>query len=80
MRVLSPRNISIVVHGDVHTALGMNANPNWYEDMLKKSFAIKIRERIGERVAGDNHIKILNRVVCLTAEGVVYGEDMVGGG
>ena len=52
------RDISIVVHGDDFTALDTGANLNGYEDMLTKSFEIKIRGRIGEGVAGDNQIKI----------------------
>ena len=69
------RDISIVVHGDDFTALGTDANLNWYEDMLMKSFEIKIRGRIGEGVGGDNQIKILNRVVSLTDEGLIYEAD-----
>ena len=63
------------MHGDDFPALGTDANLNWYEDMLKKSFEIKIRERSGEGVAGDNQIKMLNRVVSLTEEGLVYEAD-----
>ena len=37
------KNISVVVHGDDFTALGSEDALNWYEEMLTKSFEIKVR-------------------------------------
>ena len=57
------RDISIVVHGDDFTALGNDANLNWYETNLQDSFEIKVRGRIGEGCTGPQQIRILNRVI-----------------
>ena len=42
------RDISIVVHGDDFTALGLDVDLNRYEAELQKLFEIKIRGRLGE--------------------------------
>ena len=36
------RGISLVVHGDDLTALGLRKDLDWYEVQLAKSFALKI--------------------------------------
>ena len=69
------RNISIVVHGDDFTALGLDADLDYYETELAKNFELKIRGRLGEGCKGDNQIRILNRIVTLTPEGLTYEAD-----
>ena len=67
--------MSVVVHGDDFTALGVDEDLNWYEKSLAKYFELKIRGRIGVGCDGPNEIKILNRCLKLTAEGLVYEAD-----
>ena len=67
--------ISVVVHGDDFTALGTDADLDWYEAQLAKSFEIKIRGRLGEGCPGPQEIRILNRVVRITADGLTYEAD-----
>ena len=68
------RNITIVVHGDDFNALGVAAELDWYETELAKHFEIKIRGRMGP--GGDcTEIKILNRILRLTPEGLTYEAD-----
>ena len=50
------RDISIVVHGDDFTALGTDADLDWYESALQKSSEIKIRGRLGEGCEGPQEI------------------------
>ena len=69
------RQISIVVHGDDFTALGVDSDLDWYESELAKHFELKIRGRIGEGCPGPNKIKILNRCVELTENGLIYEAD-----
>ena len=69
------RNIAVVVHGDDFTALGTDPNLNWYETEMAKHFEIKIRGRLGEGCAGDNELRILNRVVKVTPDGLTYEAD-----
>ena len=68
------RNISIVVHGDDFNALGVADELNWYEKELATHFEIKIRGRMGP--GGDcDQIKILNRILTLTKDGLEYEAD-----
>ena len=69
------RELSIVIHGDDFTTLGTDANIDWYEAELQKHFEIKIRGRLGEGCEGTNQIRILNRVVTITPEGLQYEAD-----
>ena len=60
-----------MVHGDDLTALGLQPDFDWYEKELAKSFELKFRGRIRENA--ELHIKrILNRIVTLTPEGLIY--------
>ena len=68
------RDISIVVHGDDFTALGLDEDLDWYEGQLKEHFEIKVRGRLGEGCK-DNQIRILNRIVTLTPQGLTYEAD-----
>ena len=69
------RQISIVVHGDDLTALGVDHDLDWYESELAKHFELKIRGRIDVGCEGPNKIKILNRCVELTDGGLLYEAD-----
>ena len=69
------RDISVVVHGDVFTALGTDADLDFYEKKLAEHFEIKIRGRIGEGCSGSNKSRMLNRCVELTPEGLIYEAD-----
>ena len=63
-----------MVHGDDLTALGLQPDLEWYEKELAKSFELKIRGRIGENTELKT-MKILNRIVTLTPEGLIYESD-----
>ena len=69
------KNVTCVVHGDDFTSLGSDAGLDWVEDILKKSFDIKVRGRIGVGCKGDNEIRILNRIVRITESGLEYEAD-----
>ena len=69
------RDVSVVVHGDEFTALGTDADLDFYEKALATHFELKIRGRIGEGCPGSNEIKILNRCLKLTASGLIYEAD-----
>ena len=69
------RQISLVVHGDDFTSLGLQEDLDWLERDLALHFELKIRGRIGEDCSGPPHIRILNRIVTLTKDGLVYEAD-----
>ena len=46
------KDITIVVHGDDLTALGTDADLDWYEQALQESFEFELRGRLGENCPG----------------------------
>ena len=69
------KDLLVVVHGDDFTTLGLDADIDWFERTLQESFEIKIRGRLGEGCSGPQEIRILNRVVSITPEGLTYEAD-----
>ena len=68
------KNIQVVVHGDDFTALGTDESIDWYTAQLEKVFEVKVRGRIGVGTEM-NEIKILNRIVRLDGDGILYEAD-----
>jgi len=68
------RDIAVVVHGDDFTAMATDDDLDWYTAELEKVFEIKVRGRLGEGLE-QNEIRILNRIVRVTPQGVRYEAD-----
>ena len=68
------RGLHVVVHGDDFTCLGLDEDIDYYETQLAKRFELKIRGRLGIGCEL-TEIKILNRVVRITSEGLEYEAD-----
>ena len=69
------RKITCVVHGDDFTSLGSDKELDWLEKQLAANFELKIRGRLGVGCPGENEIRILNRILRLTPEGLEYEAD-----
>ena len=69
------RDIRIVVHGDDFTVLGPVANLDWFRSEIAKRFEVKFRGRLGPEPNDDKAIRILNRVVQWTNDGIEYEAD-----
>ena len=54
--------------------MGRQADLDWYEERLGQSFELKIRGRIGEGTTLKT-MHILNRIVTLTDEGLIYDSN-----
>jgi hypothetical protein len=67
--------VSVVVHGDDFTALGTDDALDRYETGLKKSFECKIRGRLGMDAKDDKEIRLLNRIIRITDQGLLYEAD-----
>ena len=67
--------VSVVVHGDDFTALGTDESLDLYEAGLQKAFECKICGRLGTDKKDDKEIRILNRIVRITDEGLMYEAD-----
>ena len=48
---------------------------DWYETGLAKFFELKLRARIGPQQSDDKEVRILNRILRLTGEGLLYEAD-----
>jgi hypothetical protein len=68
-------NIRIVVHGDDFTILGFEESLDWFKTKIQKKYEIKFRGRLGPENKDDKEIRILNRVVYWTKEGIKYEPD-----
>ena len=69
------RNLHVVVHGDDFTCLGPKSDIIWYEGELATRFEIKRRGWIGESDGCIQEIRILNRILRLTKDGLRYEAD-----
>ena len=67
--------VSVVVHGDDFTALGTDDALDKYEAGLKKNFECKIRGRLGLDEKDDKEIRLLNRIIRITDQGLLYEAD-----
>ena len=64
-----------MVHGDDFTALGTDEALDRCEDGLKKPFECKIRGRLGLDKEDMKEIRVLNRILRITDEGLLYEAD-----
>ena len=66
--------VSLVVHDDDFTSLGLDDGLDKLEEGLKTKFEIKVRGRMGEHHEC-KQMRILNRVVTLSESGLTYEAD-----
>ena len=64
-----------VVHGDDFTVLGAESDLGWFAREFAKHFEIKIRGILGPDTGDAHEMRILNRIVRWTAEGLEYEAD-----
>ena len=63
------------MHGDDFLSTGTGPDLEWFRAILERSFKIKTNV-IGPGQEDDKELKILNRVVRFTGEGVEYEGDI----
>ena len=64
-----------MVHGDDVPALGTPEMLDLYERGLQQSFDCKLRGRIGEDPVDLKEVRVLNRILRLTTDGLLYEGD-----
>jgi hypothetical protein len=69
------RNVRAVVHGDDFTLLGKEGELDWFRQMISERFEVKFRGRLGPCHSDQKSIRILNRVVEWSEEGIRYEAD-----
>ena len=67
--------ISLVVHGDDFTALGTDAALDLYERAMVAKFEVDLRGRLGFETQDQKEMKLLNRILRVTPEGLAYEAD-----
>ena len=72
---LPSKDIRVVVHGDDFTVLGYVKDLNWFRQQISDRFTVKSRGRIGPEKEDLKAIRILNRILEWTDEGLVYEAD-----
>ncbi len=68
------KDISVTVHGDDFTSTGTEANLKWLRVKLKEEFEMKT-EVLGPKQHHQRQVRILNRVVSWSEEGLQYEAD-----
>ena len=69
------RDIRINIHGDDFTVLAEEDQLDWFRREVSKKFDAIFRGRIGPDIADDKSIRILNRIITWTPEGIRYEAD-----
>ena len=69
------RNIWATVHGDDFTILASEENLDWFRKRIAERFEVKFRGRIGPSERDEKSIRILNRILTWTKDGIEYEAD-----
>ena len=69
------REIRVIVHGSDFTCLGWDQQLDWFREKIKERFEAKYRGRIGPGDKEGKEMRILNRIVTWTDEGIRYEGD-----
>ncbi len=69
------KSIRIVVHGDDFTVLRHDNQLDWFREKISETFEVKFRARLGPSKGDDKSVRILNRVVEWTTNGINYEAD-----
>ena len=69
------KGIRVVIHGDDFALLGSSVALDWFRDRIQGKFEAKFRGRLGPDNGDDKAVRILNRHVTWTNEGIRYEAD-----
>ena len=67
--------VSVAVHGDDFTALGNTQGLSKYEEGMKNTSECKIKGRLGRGKDDLKEMRVLNRIVRITDDGLLYEAD-----
>ena len=69
------RNIIVVIHGDDFTALGFDKDLDWYRAEIQRKLQTKVKGRLGPGDGDQKEMRVLNRVIEWTPNGIKYEAD-----
>lgn len=75
MSYLRERDVRVVIHGDDFTILGSEVELDWFRDRIVEKFEVRSRARLGPEDNDDKAVRLLNRVIEWTPEGIRYESD-----
>merc|ERR1711940_374541 len=72
---LTKRGLTLVVHGDDFVISGQTIASDWFREQIKQKFEVKFRGRPGPEEGDNKSIRILNRVLEWSRDGITYKAD-----
>jgi hypothetical protein len=69
------RDLRCMVHGDDFVFVGPDVDLTWVEKIMGASFLIKVVGKLGGDRGDEREIRVLNRVLRWTADGIMYEAD-----
>ena len=69
------QRIRVVIHGDDFTVLGHAGALDWFRIKIAGRYEVKFRGRLGPDTEDDKAIRLLNRIIQWTDEGILYEAD-----
>ena len=69
------RNISCVVHGDDFVFSALDHDLDWVRCEMEKRFLVKVIGKLGGDAGDDRELRILNRILRWSPEGIMYEAD-----
>ena len=69
------RRIWATLHGDDFTVLAMDEELMWFRKRISERFEVKFRGKIGPAQNDEKSIRILNRILTWTEDGIEYEAD-----
>ena len=68
-------DLSLIVHGDDFTSLGLEADLHWLTSRFRETFKIKLRGILGTDAHDTHELTLLNRVVSWKPDGIRFEAD-----
>ena len=69
------KDLRAVIHGDDFTLSGGDDDLDWFREKIKNKMDVKFRARLGAGSKDDKSVRILNRVLSVEGEGIMYEAD-----
>ena len=71
----SGKDIRCVIYGDDFTLLGSEVALDWFRKSIKATYEVSVKGRLGADDKDDKSVRLLNRVIEWTKDGISYEAD-----